>query len=163
MLLSTAEALDEMLAVYVKECERSSNYLPNMVKLRELLSDVTNEQRMIVLLGGCGMSALHWAAYRNHPEMITTILSSLNSSEKFNILTAEVYRHRTPLHVAAQWGSAESVDAILNSLKSKQQLQLLKVQKDGETAIEMASGQVFGRLLKYGLKASGAIRNGECY
>ena len=58
MLLSTAEALDEMLAVYVKECERSSDYLPNMVKLRELLSDVTNQQRMIVLLGGLGMSAL---------------------------------------------------------------------------------------------------------
>ena len=75
----TALCLKDMMRDYV----RKSEYHPDIEKLRELLSKVTDEQKLNTLLqtkiSWTDRTALHVAANRDDAEMITTILSSLSS------------------------------------------------------------------------------------
>ena len=136
-----------------------------MEKLRELLSKVTDEQKLNILQqtkSGRDRTALHVAAYRDDAEMITTILSSLQSSDRLKLLMMRDYEQHTPLHTTASMRQTESVKAILNSLTADQQMQLLAEEdEDGETAVEMASGETADVLSKYKNRAKEKAGPGE--
>ena len=73
----------EELYVWRYECH------PDIEKLRELLTKVTDEQKLNILQqtkNEWDMTALHEAADRDDAEMITTILSSLQSSDRLDLL-----------------------------------------------------------------------------
>ena len=138
-----------------------------MEKLRKLLSKVTDEQKLNILQqtkSGRDRTALHLAAYRDNAEMITTILSSLQSSDRLKLLMMRDDDKCTPLHLAAWRGHTESVKAILNSLTADQQMQLLAVE-DGydKTAVEMASGETADVLAEYKNRAREKADPGEFY
>ena len=158
----TALCLLDMMGEYM----RGSKYHPDVEKLRELLIKVTYEQKLNVLQHtksevAC-MTALHVAAYRGHAEMITTILSSLQSSDRLKLLMKTDFIKHTSLHAAASAGHTESVKAILDSLTSDQQMQLLTEDDwSRKTAVEMASGETADVLSEYKNKAREKADPGE--
>ena len=161
----------------MREYVRRSEYHPDIEKLRELLSKVTDGQRLNILqcsrrghresiiksfgphylpipTGEECDRVLDKAAYRDDAEMITTILSSLQSSDRLKLLMMRDDMKRTSLHRAASAGHTESVKTILNSLTADQQMQLLPVEDvDGETAVEMAFGKTADVLSEYKTRA----------
>ena len=147
----------------MREYVRRSEYHPDIKKLRELLSKVTDEQKLDILqrIKYVGSTALHVAADRDDAEMITTILSSLHSSYRLDPLMKKDFVKRTPLHVAARGGHTEPVRAILNSVTADQQMQLLTEDRLGETAIEMASGETANVLSEYKNSARETADAGE--
>ena len=84
----------------------------------------------------CG-TPLRCAADRDDTEMISTVLTSLQSSaDRLKLLMVDKY---TPLHTAASWGRTESVKMILDCLTADQQIQIMSIQSiSGETAIHGA-------------------------
>ena len=151
MCFVTAVCLKDMMREYV----RNSEYHPDMEKLRELLSKATDEQKLNILQQTksrwTDRTALHVAAYRDDAEMITTILSSLQSSDRLRLLMMKDNVKRTPLQRAASEGHTKSVKAIFNSLTADQQMQLLAVEEDwfDETAVEMAYDETADVLSEY--------------
>ena len=136
------------MRVYVS----NAKYHPDVEKLRELLSKVTDEQKLNILkqTRWTDMTALHKAAGRDDAEMIATILSSIQSSDRLKPLMVRDDDNCTPLHAAAWRGRTESVKAILNSLTADQQMQLLVAEcRDYKTAVEMASGETADVLSDY--------------
>ena len=157
----TALCLKDMMREYV----RRSEYHPDMEKLRGVLSRVTDEQKLNILQQTKSerhRTALHEAADRDDAEMITTILSSLKSSNRLKPQMMSDRRMLTPLHTAAQKGHTESVKAILGSLTADQQMQLL-TEEDGDykTPVEMASGETADVLSEYKNKAKEKADPGE--
>ena len=146
---------------------RRSEYHPDMKKLRELLRKVTDEPKLNILQQtkiGRDMTALHVAAYRGDSAMMTTILSSLQSSDRLKLLMMRDHFWCTPLHTAAFEGHTESVKALLNSLTADQQMELLSAEdKDGKTAVEMASGDMLDVLSEYKNTARERADPGEFY
>ena len=143
---------------------RRSKYHPDLERLRELLSKITDEQKLNVLQqtdSVWDITALHEAANRGDAKMITTILSSLQSADRLKLLMMGDFFASTPLHAASE-GHTESVKAILNSLTADQQMQLL-VEEDeyGETAAEMASGETADVLSEYKNSAKEKADPGE--
>ena len=149
----------------MREYVRRSEYHPDMEKLRDLLSKVTDEQKLNILQqtkNEDSRTALHVAAYRGDAEMITTILSSIQSSDRLKLLMMSNYIKRTPLHEAASEGHTESVKAILNSLTADQQMQLLIAEcRDYKTAVEWASGETADVLSEYKNSARDKAGPGE--
>ena len=100
-----------------------SEYHPDMEKLRELLSKVTDQQKLDILQqtksSWTDRTALHVAAYRDDAEVITTILSSIQSEDRLKLLMMTNYWKCTPLHIAARRGVSESLKSILSSLQSE--------------------------------------------
>ena len=144
-----ALCLMDMMREYV----RSSEY-PDMEKLRELLRKVTDEQKLNILQQTknrwTDRTALHVAAARDDAEMITIILSSLQSSDRLDLLMIKDFWDCTPLHRAASRRHTESVKAMLISLTADHQMQLLTAEdKSGKTAVEMASGETADVLTEY--------------
>ena len=156
---------DEQLACIVKEYVRRCNYHPDMEKLRELLSKVTDEQKLNILQQTKSerySTALRKAAERDDAEMITTILSYLQPSDRLRLLMMKDNVKRTPLHEAASEGHTESVKAILNSLTADQQMQLLIAEcRDYKTAVEWASGETADVLSEYKNSARDKAGPGE--
>ena len=144
---------------------RRCNYHPDIEKLRELLSKVTDAQKLNILQQTKDewySTALHEAADRDDAEMITTILSSLQSEDRLKLLMMRDNVKCTSLHAAASEGHTESVKAILNSLTADQQMQLLAVEdEDGETAEKMASGETADVLSEYKNEAKEKAGPGE--
>ena len=145
---------------------RPYEYHRDIGKLRELLSKVTDEQKLNILQqtkDGLDMTALDEAAYRDDAEMITTILSSLQSSDRLDLLMMRDDVMCIPLHLAASEGHIESVKAILNSLTADQQMLLLTVQGGchGETAVETTSGKTADILSEYKNRARERASPGE--
>ena len=136
--------LKGMMRDYVKESEYQ-----DMEELRELLSKVTDEQKLNIL-----QQTLHKAVHRDDVEMVTTILSSLQSSNRLKFLLMGDDYKCTPLHRAAEGSHTESVKAILNSLTEDQQLRLLTEERYGKTAVEMASGETADVLSEYKNRAA---------
>ena len=149
----------------MREYVRSSEYHPDIEKLRELLSKDTNEQKLNILQQTKNRSdetALHKAAYRGDADVITTILSSLQSSDRYYFLFMGDFRELTPLHTAASEGHTESVKAILNSLTADQQMKLLTEEdRYDKTAVEMASGETADVLSEYKNRAKEKADPGE--
>ena len=137
----------------LEEYVRSYEY-PDIKKLRELLSKVTDEQKLDILQQTksevAGMTALHKAAYRDDAEVLKTILSSLQYSDRLKVFLYKDYMKRTPLHEAASGGHTESMKAILDSLAADEQIQLMTEQEwYSKTAVEMASGETLDALIAY--------------
>ena len=154
--------LEEMVTAYVQR----SKHRADVVKLRELLGKVTDDQKLSILRqikNIWDMTALHEAACRDDAKMITTILSTLQSSDRLKLLMKLDVSGCTPLHKAAARSCKKSVKAVLDSLTAQQQLQLLTKKRAGDTAIEMASGETFDTLLEYGMAATSKARNGKFY
>ena len=149
----------------IREYVRRSEYHPDMEMLRELLSNVTDEQKLDILQQTkdvLGKTALHFAAYRGDAEMITTILSSNQSSERLKLLMMSDYRECTPLHEAASEDRTESVKAILDSLTADQLMQLLTAEhRYDKRAVEMASGETADVLSEYKNRAIEKASPGE--
>ena len=150
----------------MREYVRESEYHPDMEKLRELLSKVTDALKLNILQQTKGKwtdrTALHKAAGRDDAEMITTILSSLQSSYRLQLLMMKDNMRCTSLHKAASVDHTESVKAILSSLTADQQIQLLTAEdEDGETAVEMASGETADVLIRYSMNAIREARKGK--
>ena len=131
------DSLKDLLSEYLRGYECS-----DVEKLREVLSKVANELKLKILQQTRdvrGVGVLHRAASRNHADVIATILSSLQSSDRLKL--AMIERH-TPLHISASEGYPESVRAILDSLTADQQLQNLTEKNiRGRTAVEMAASE----------------------
>ena len=144
---------------------RSYEYHPDIEKLRDLLSKVTNERKLNILQqtkSESGVTVLHIAADRGDAEMIKTILSSLQSEDRLKLLMMRDVMKRTPLHRAASEGDTESVKALLNSLTADQQIHLLPEEDVyGKTAVEMASGETADLLFEYKNRAREKADPGE--
>ena len=148
----------------------SSEYHRDTEKMRELLSKLTDGQKLKILQ--CTKSqqdeyALHVAAYRDDAEMITIILSSLDSPYRLDPLIKKDFIKLTPLHMAARGGHTESVKAILNSLTADQQIRLLGLLPEqdgyGKTAVMMVSGETADVLSEYKNKAREKADPGEFF
>ena len=145
-----AEELKNVVTEYVtkSECRLDKE------RLRELLSKVTDEQKLNILQQTesvvARMTALHKAAQRGHADVLKAVLTTLQSWDRLKILFAKDYMKRTPLHEAVFSDQTESVKAILDSLRADEQLQLLKEQEwYGKTPVEMASGEMLDVLAEY--------------
>ena len=113
---------------------------PDMKKLREVLTQLSDQQKLHILQQEySGLhTPLYWAARRDHTEIISTLLTSLQSSA-YRLKLLMVDDEYTPLHKAALWGKTESVKMILDCLAADQQIQIMSVQDcDGLTAIQWA-------------------------
>ena len=123
-----------MMTLY---CDQSSPVYPDMDKLREVLTQLSDEQKLQLLQKRyLGLRPLYFAAGSDHSEMISTLLTSLQSSA-YRLKLLMVYEH-TPLHAAAYHGHAKSVKMILDCLTADQQILIMSVQWLGETAIQWA-------------------------
>ena len=123
---------------------RPSSVYPDMKKLREVLTQLSDQQKLDILqqkYSGKGYpfwrSALYCAAVRDDTEIISTLLTSIQSSaDRLKLLMVD--DKWTPLHEATCWVHTDSVKMILNCLTANQQIQIMSVQIDGMTAIQMA-------------------------
>ena len=119
-------------------CDQSSPMYPDMDKLREVLTQLSDEQKLQLLQQRyLGLRPLYFAAIRDHMEIISKLLTSLQSSA-YRLKLLMVYEH-TPLHAAAYHGHTKSVKMILDCLTAEQQILIMSVQRcRGETAIQLA-------------------------
>ena len=95
---------------------------PDMKKLREVLTLLSDQQKLHVLqqVYFVWWTPLLWAASSDHTEIISTLLTSLQSSaDRLKLLMVSEY---TPLHRAADWGRTQSVKIILDCLTADQQI-----------------------------------------
>ena len=149
----------------MREYGRNSEYHPDIEKLREVLSKLTDEQKLNILQltkNVWGRTALHEAADRDDAKMITSILSSLQPADRLKLLMMEDNVKCTPPPLAAWRGHTESVKAILNSLTADQQMQLLTAEDlYGKTAVEWASGGTADVLSEYKNRAREKVDPGE--
>ena len=116
-----------------------------------LLSKVSDKRKLTILQRtGNKLSrstALHEAAERGHNKVISTILSSFQSSTKLHPLLIE---KNTPLHVAVSKCNLEPVMTILDSLPISQQIRLLTAERnDGQTPLGIASARIKTELWKH--------------
>ena len=139
--VSTQSSADQTLQYMMRQyCDLwSSPISPDMAKLREVLTQLSDEQKLHILqqrYPRC-WTPLHWAAWRGHSELLSTLLLSLRSSaERLKLLMVHKW---TPLHVAALYGHTESVKKILDCLTADQQIQIMTAQSGvGMTAIQGA-------------------------
>ena len=134
--IMSTQLLQDMMWRY---CKRF--VYPDAKKLREVLTQLSDQQKLYLLQQeylGWGPS-LYCAARRDHTEIISTLLTSIQSSAN-RLKLLMVYEH-TPLHAATFFGHTNSVKMILGCLTADQQIQIMSVQDDswgGKTAIQYA-------------------------
>ena len=110
-----------------KYCSWPSVY-PDIEKLNLLLRDVPTDQRLKVLSEKFSeWTPVWWAAERDHTDIIRTLLTSVQQSDRLQLLTKHLY---TPLHTAACNGNTLSVLEIYSCLTPYQQLQIT-LSRDG--------------------------------
>ena len=132
---SADQRLQDMMTQYC----RSPSVYPDMKKLREVLTQLSDQQKLHLLQQEIYplWTPLHCAARRDHTEIISTLLTSLQSSA-YRLKLLMVSKYNTPLHTAAGLGHTESVKMILDCLTDDHQLQIMSVQSAGMTAIQIA-------------------------
>ena len=92
--LSEGQLLQRMMTQYC----RSSVY-PDMKKLRDLLTQLSDEQKLDILRQKYLWTPLHWAAVRDDPEIISTLLQCLPTTYRLQLLMVD--KISTPLHQAS--------------------------------------------------------------
>ena len=136
---SAEKRLQDMMTQY---CGLLSVY-PDMTKLREVLTQLSDQQKLHILQQEySGLhTPLYWAARRDHTEIISTLLTSLQSSaDRLKLLM--VNDEDPPLHTAALHGHTESVKMILDCLTADHQINLMSVLNwRGKTAIQIAESE----------------------
>ena len=137
--MSSSCILQDMMTQYCRD-DWSSSACPDMEKWREILTVLTDRQKLQVLQQHYPVRRrpLQCAAIRGHTEIISTLLTSLQSSAyRLKLL---MVGKRTPLHLAAWRGHTESLKIILDCLTADQQIQITSVHDkwDGVTAIQCA-------------------------
>ena len=138
--LSAEQLLQDMMRQYCKLL--SSSVYPDMKKLREVLTQLSDQQKLHILQQKYSVlgTPLDYAAFRDHTEIFSTLLTSLQSSAyRLNLLMAD--DQDPPLHRAAWWGRTDSVNMILDCLTADQQIQIMSVQSRGRTAIQIAESE----------------------
>ena len=132
---SAEKLLQDMMTQY---CDWPSSVYPDMKKLSEVLTLLSDQQKLHLLQQKYSPweTPLHWAALRGHTEIISTLLTSLQSSAYR--LKLMMVGKRTPLHYAAHWGNTDSVKTILDCLTADEHTQIMSVQWNGKTAIQYA-------------------------
>ena len=130
---SAEKLLQDMMREYCRQC-----VYPDMKKLREVLTLLSDQQKLHILQQEYpGWKPLYNAAYRDDTEIISTLLTSLQSSaDRLKLLMVD---ECTPLYEAAGRGHTDSVKMILDCLTADQQIQIMSVQNRCDTtAIQMA-------------------------
>ena len=133
---SAEQLLQDMMRQYCKHW--SSSVYPDMDKLREVLTLLSDQQKLHILQQKHSVwrTPLEYAAWRDHTKIISTLLTSLQSSaDRLKLLMVD---EDTPLLVTARLGHTESVKMILDCLTADQQIQIMSVQWGGKTAIQYA-------------------------
>lgn len=124
---------DQILQQYVWNLQ-----YPDIEELRRSLHYLSDDESMLLL--NKYESLLRRAAWRDHHEIISTILSSLTQHRRLEALSLCNKLGRAPLHQAAWRGKAGSVKTILSPLTQEQQMKLLSMRdNDGYTPADCAS------------------------
>ena len=118
----------------------SSSVYPDMKKLREVLTQLSDQQKLHTLqqkYSICWETPLYCAAGSDDKEIIGTLLTSLQSSgDRLKLLMVSKF---TPLHLAAFSGHTESAKTILDCLTADHQIHLMSAQSIlDETVIQYA-------------------------
>ena len=126
MASEAAKCLSDVICDYAEWPQKYTDLddLKNLIA--QLLNDTPLNERIEILKNSSdanGWTAFHQAAYQNHSSVITTMLSSLESADRLQTLTAYEF---TPLHQAASCGHSETIKAILELLVMEEQLQFIK-------------------------------------
>ena len=134
----STQSADQTLQDMMTQYSKSSSVYPDMKKLREVLTQLSDQQKLHILQQDYSdWTPLHYAAFSGHTEIISTLLTSLQSSA-YRLKLLMVYEY-TPLHTAALFGLTQSVKVILDCLTADHQIQIMSVQdRDGKTAIQWA-------------------------
>ena len=142
--MSSTQSAEQLLQDMMTQYSRwTTSVYPDMKKLREVLTQLSDQQKLLILQEEYSVwTPLYCAASRDHTEIISTLLTSLQSSaDRLKLLMVNEYI--TPLHIAALRGHTESVKMILECLTADQQILFMSVQCNGMTAIQCA--QSMGR------------------
>ena len=76
---STEQFLQDMMTLY---CDQSSPVYPDMDKLREVLTQLSDEQKLQLLQQRyLGLRPLYFAAGRDHSEMISKLLIQTQTTD----------------------------------------------------------------------------------
>ena len=137
----SAQSEEKLILYMMKQySDIVSPVYPDVNEVKEVLTQLSDEQKLDILEQlhlYTITTPLHCAAYRNHPEIITTLLMSLQTENRLPQLLMD--KCSTPLHTASERGNIESVKMILDCLTADQQIQLMSVQDYlGYTAIQCA-------------------------
>ena len=159
--MSTQSAEEKLLQDMMSQyCIR--DVYPDMKKLREVLTQLSDQQKLHVLQQKYSdlWTPLHYAAASDDTEIISTLLISLQSSaHRLKLLMVSKY---TPLHTAAGLGHTESVKMILDCLTADHQIQLMSAEWWGETVIQKAEStrhtDTVRLLTEYQLRADNLMR-----
>lgn len=98
---------------------------PDIEDLRRSLHYLSDDESMLLL--NKYESLLRKAAWRDHHQIISTILSSLTQHRRLEALSLCNKLGRAPLHQAAWRGKAGSVKTILSHLTQEQQMKILSM------------------------------------
>ena len=143
--MSSTQSAEQLLQHMMRQyCDYPSVY-PDKKKLREVLTQLSDQQKLDILqqkYSGKGYpfwrSALYCAAVRDDTEIISTLLTSLQSSA-YRLKLMMVCKYSTPLLAAAHDGHTESVKMILDCLTADQQIHIMSVlDLLDKTAIQIA-------------------------
>jgi hypothetical protein len=120
---SAKQRLEDMMRKY---CESMGNKLPEIEELRDVLSQLSNQQRIDILQKKYPLwyTPLNCASYGSGAEILSTLLTSVESADRMKLLLPTY----PLLHAAAWCGHTESVKVILDSLTADQQLKIMSVQ-----------------------------------
>eukprot|EP00164_Ancoracysta_twista_P001614 GFYU01002118.1.p1 GENE.GFYU01002118.1~~GFYU01002118.1.p1 ORF type:complete len:155 (-),score=32.90 GFYU01002118.1:221-685(-) len=107
----------------------------NVHGVRKCIANGSNPNGMI-----SGWAAMHHASKNNYPDVIEALIKSGTLAADANLKTKD---GRTPLHIAAEFGSYECIPVLL---RFGAQISLLN--GDGKTAVEVADSNGHERVKK---------------
>ena len=114
---STHAAAKELLRQILTDyCRNGNAECPDIERLKNLFSKVSDDQRyelLSLITDDYRNTALALAAYRGHTELCLTLLSSLPSADRRQLILVDDI---TALHQAAYQGYTDTASGILNCL-----------------------------------------------
>ena len=155
--LKMATTSGNELSSQIKDYVCGTTLPTNMFKLKESLQSSASPQQKFQLIESnrdvYGNTAVHAAAKRCHPELITSMFDSLADDAIFQLLMLPGLKSRTAVHCAANKGSTKSTKALFCSLTSDQRYEVMKLQEScGRTAAHFAAQNGHTEFLAYMLE-----------